>query len=288
MNSKRLDLWRNVTIIILLLPLIFYGWRIFQRPPRIDFQQQLFTDVIYQRKVLAQPRPYLVHQIAIDLDNTRIEPFVTPTINNSHNLALTTSEFVRKYNLQLAINGSFFYPFAEDHPGRFYPQNGQIANALGENIARGKRYGKKGDRWSVLCFNASNSATIVEKSCPPNAVWGIAGRELLVKNGKTVVFDNDENYGRSAVGIDTTGKKLWLLAIDGKQPFYSEGVTLVELAELFVSLGCDRALNLDGGGSSTLVVNKNNQITVLNAPIHTKIPMRQRPVANHLGFSILP
>ena len=79
-----------------------------------------------------------------------------------------------------------------------------------------------------------------------------------------------------------------MLVVDGKQPFYSEGVTLAELADFLISLGCDRALNLDGGGSSTLVVNKDNRVTVLNAPIHTKIPMRERPVANHLGFSISP
>lgn len=72
--------------------------------------------------------------------------------------------------------------------------------------------------------------------------------------------------------------------IDGKQPFYSEGATLQKLAKIAVELGSDRALNLDGGGSSTLAIKQAENVHILNAPIHTKIPMRERPVANHLGF----
>jgi len=65
---------------------------------------------------------------------------------------------------------------------------------------------------------------------------------------------------------------------------YSEGMTIVELAKFVQQLGVDRALNLDGGGSTTLVMGTRLGARVLNAPIHTKVPMRERPVANHLGF----
>jgi exopolysaccharide biosynthesis protein len=91
-----------------------------------------------------------------------------------------------------------------------------------------------------------------------------------------------------AVGIDKEGKKLWLIAVDGKQPIYSEGVKMPELANIVMDLGVDTALNLDGGGSTTVVMATNNGAKVLNAPIHTKIPMRERPVANHLGFYAEP
>jgi hypothetical protein len=52
-------------------------------------------------------------------------------------------------------------------------------------------------------------------------------------------------------------------------------------------LGVYNAINLDGGGSTTLVLanpDKEGKPKTLNAPTHTKIPMRDRPVANHLGF----
>ena len=53
------------------------------------------------------------------------------------------------------------------------------------------------------------------------------------------------------------------------------------------SLGADYAMNLDGGGSSTMVVEgADGKPRVLNSPIDNHIPGRERPVANHLGFYI--
>jgi exopolysaccharide biosynthesis protein len=88
--------------------------------------------------------------------------------------------------------------------------------------------------------------------------------------------------------VDKAGETLWLIVVDGRQQNYSEGVTLAELAGIAVELGADRALNLDGGGSSTLVMARDRGAKVLNAPIHTRVPMRERPVANHLGVYAQP
>ena len=76
--------------------------------------------------------------------------------------------------------------------------------------------------------------------------------------------------------------------VDGRQPKYSEGVTLWELAEITLEAGADIALNLDGGGSSTMVMRGDSGTNILNAPFHTNIPMRERPVGNHLGIFALP
>jgi exopolysaccharide biosynthesis protein len=76
-----------------------------------------------------------------------------------------------------------------------------------------------------------------------------------------------------------------LIVVDGRQPNYSEGVTLPELTQIVIEHGGDAALNLDGGGSSTLVVEgPKGEPAVLNSPVHGRIPPgRERPVANHLG-----
>ncbi len=100
--------------------------------------------------------------------------------------------------------------------------------------------------------------------------------------------ENDKPYPRTAVGLDKQGKTLLLVLIDDKQPLYSEGVTLKELADVLAGYGAYKALNLDGGGSTTLVVETPAGPRVLNAPIHTKIPLRERPIANHLGFYAQP
>ncbi|MGB5914164.1 MAG: phosphodiester glycosidase family protein, partial [Phormidesmis sp.] len=62
-----------------------------------------------------------------------------------------------------------------------------------------------------------------------------------------------------------------------------------ELGEIMIELGADRALNFDGGGSTTLAVSDpENQPVVLNAPFQARVPMNLRPVANHLGVFANP
>ncbi len=94
----------------------------------------------------------------------------------------------------------------------------------------------------------------------------------------------DLPYARVAAAIDTVGEQLWLIVVDGKQPHYSQGVTLTQLGQMAVDLGADSAINLDGGGSTTLVMATSEGPAVLNAPIHTRLPLRERPIATQLGF----
>ena len=61
-------------------------------------------------------------------------------------------------------------------------------------------------------------------------------------------------HPRTAVGFDAGGGFLWLVVVDGRQLPRSAGMSLPELAELFLALGVEEALNLDGGGSSVMTV----------------------------------
>jgi hypothetical protein len=63
-------------------------------------------------------------------------------------------------------------------------------------------------------------------------------------------------------------------------------MSLSELAEILIRHDGYTALNLDGGGSVTLVMEgTDGEPVVLNSPIHGRVPPgRERPVANHLGI----
>lgn len=61
-------------------------------------------------------------------------------------------------------------------------------------------------------------------------------------------------HPRTAVGFDPAGQRLWIVVVDGRQGAYSTGMSLPELAEVFEALGVTEALNLDGGGSSIMLV----------------------------------
>jgi exopolysaccharide biosynthesis protein len=100
-------------------------------------------------------------------------------------------------------------------------------------------------------------------------------------------LDNTTLQPRSAIGYSKNGRYLYLVVVDGRQPLYSEGMTVQELARLMQSTGAYYAMNLDGGGSSTLVAQgRDGKPRVLNSPIDQRIPGRERPVANHLGVFV--
>ena len=61
-------------------------------------------------------------------------------------------------------------------------------------------------------------------------------------------------HPRTGVGFDSRAGQLWIVVVDGRQMPHSAGMSLPELAALFEALGADEAVNLDGGGSSAMVV----------------------------------
>jgi exopolysaccharide biosynthesis protein len=65
---------------------------------------------------------------------------------------------------------------------------------------------------------------------------------------------SETRHPRTAVGVTKDGKTVYLVTIDGRQPLLSIGVSLDELADYMVGLGCHDAVNLDGGGSTTMIV----------------------------------
>lgn len=94
---------------------------------------------------------------------------------------------------------------------------------------------------------------------------------------------------RTAIGLNRNGRWLTLMVVDGRQPGYSEGVTFPELAELLISYGVHTGANMDGGGSSAMVIRgADSKARVLNSPIEMNTPGKERPVGNHLGVFIKP
>jgi hypothetical protein len=94
----------------------------------------------------------------------------------------------------------------------------------------------------------------------------------------------DAPQPRTALAVDKSGRRLVIVVVDGRQPNYSEGATLAELAEILLAHGGYTGMNLDGGGSTTLVMEgRGGRPALLNSPVDQRIPGRARPVGNHLG-----
>jgi exopolysaccharide biosynthesis protein len=73
--------------------------------------------------------------------------------------------------------------------------------------------------------------------------------------------------------------------VDGREN--SEGASFSQLADLLLVHGVNTAISLDGGGSSTLVIEGVDRLPrLLNTPVNENTPKRERAVANHLGVSL--
>ncbi len=108
------------------------------------------------------------------------------------------------------------------------------------------------------------------------------GGAMLVSQGKKVDEYSHAVSGRhprSAIGVDKEGTTLYLVAVDGRQE-NSRGMTMEELSDLMLSLGCDYAVNLDGGGSTNMQAS-----TVEESGMHTvNSPTENRKVINGVGL----
>lgn len=92
----------------------------------------------------------------------------------------------------------------------------------------------------------------------------IAGGPALIQNGQMSISNNeermfggkaiDDKHPRTAMGYTADGK-LVILVVQGRFDGIAEGASLKQLAKILLDLGCVEALNLDGGGSSCLLVN---------------------------------
>jgi hypothetical protein len=120
---------------------------------------------------------------------------------------------------------------------------------------------------------------IIPKSCPPyttseqweHSEYIVGGTPVLIRAGNVITDFSIEQtistflyspHARTAIGIKPNGNWIFIV-VDGKNSlFWSTGITIPDLAQFMHSLGCMEALNFDGGGSSTMILNGE----VINVP----------------------
>ena len=134
----------------------------------------------------------------------------------------------------------------------------------------GAVFGKTSDgHWVLGAYDPSTSKLDVPEA--------MSGFDWLVRNGTAVPAAGGEVAPRTTIGVDTDGH-LVLFEVDGceKCPIGDEGQTLRGMAELLIAHGVHNAINLDGGGSSSMIVNS----SFINRPtcVDTWVPVCERAV----------
>jgi hypothetical protein len=252
-------------------------------------KEDLFNGVTYIRQVRTEPRDMVVHIVKIHVALGGIRPIVTepdrPNADKPYN-ARTTSEFLSSTGVQLAVNGGGFEPWYD--LGLIYtPHTGDPVAPLGTTVVKDFSYTfEESQKRPMLGFNGGRPAEI--NWVTGTADYVVSGIRILVDNGAVVEdLDGSKTNPRTAVGVSEDGHHLVFVIVDGRQAGYSQGATLQELAQILLENGAYRGMELDGGGSSTLVIEGDDgQPLVLNSPVHQGIDGRERPVATHIGFYI--
>ncbi len=115
-----------------------------------------------------------------------------------------------------------------------------------------------------------------------NVEWAFGGLNYLVKNGELNDVSSQVlgKNPRTAIGFNKDNSEMIMVTIDGRNKDYV-GVKQTELSQIMIELGAYNAVNMDGGGSTTMGVDflKNSTITVVNIPSDGK----ERKIASGVG-----
>lgn len=244
----------------------------------------LFQGIERTDFTLTSPRPVRAFAVKIYLKAPGIEFLATP--DNGEKKGETdgkrTSTFLKEHGLQVAINAAPYAPVVS--------VEGKPHDISGFHVSQGKVVSaapKEG--YPALILTKDNQARI-EAAPAQNAAgsWNaVCGFSIVLKGGQVVPGGNDL-HPRTAAGITPDGRTLLWLVVDGRQKGYSGGATTAELGTWLKAMGCSEGINLDGGGTSTLVTAGPKGPQVLNRPIHLGIPGNERPSASHLGVKAKP
>lgn len=239
----------------------------FQKDSLIQIAEGLKETVIVYLNGGFQPMKMFILEVDLNSINLRLK---AGTPNNKSTFSKqTVSEIARSQdtvgNRVLAtLNGDYFN------------SSGVPQSALYKNgVAIKDQYC---DLCTFLAIDGFNKATIVSKNIvfeTSKIKEAVGGYHWLIKNSQKVPQGDVSIEPRTAVGI-TSNNVVYFILADGRQATYSNGMSFGNLSDVFFALGVKDAINLDGGGSSTLVIKENTEWRVKNKPSDGS----QRLVAN--------
>jgi exopolysaccharide biosynthesis protein len=260
-----------------------------------------YLGITYIDRTESAPRAVHMHVVQIDLAAADLRFTLSPPAGSREVIRQTTLEFLTQEHAQVAINAHFFLPF---------PSPDRDAWVIGIAASEGRVYSafESPEQDYALVVDApglnidrDNHATIVHRDrtqadglhvAEPVALWtAFAGSAQIVTGGAASIPDLDwyrAIQARSAAGLSRDGRTLTLFTVDKRGG--SEGMQVGEVAALLVrDYGVWDAINLDGGGSTTLVLEEpvTHKASVVNASSDAD-PISGRAVGSSLAVFARP
>jgi hypothetical protein len=279
----------------------------------------------YWHEVREDP-PLHLHIVILDLADPRVQLVAYPAGDDPdgdgpwQTTLRSVREIAAEQDLDVAVNANFFASRqALQIAGRRVPYfRGNWARAVGWLVSEGR----------VISSNRGAASLVIDRSggvrigrfeqLPEGAHHVVSGSQQILTRGQVTAKDVliprslpapapggiekadravagehlPARAPRTGVGINAEGTEMILLVVDGRLLLHSIGMSESELAAEMLRLGCSDAINLDGGGSSTLVLRsgKDNAVRVMNRPSDghdLAIPLSlERAVAAVLGARV--
>ena len=241
-----------------------------------------YRGVTYIERTETVPRDQKMHVALVNLEAPRIRFKVTPPGGSRECVRQTTLEFLQQQHAQIAINAHYFLPFPSPDPDAFVvglaASEGRVYSGFETPV---QSYALVQDA-PALSIGRDNRVTIVHRD-PAFAdgmhvlenvtLWNVvAGSAQIVTGGVATIprygveltaggpnrYSAEKSWyeqvnARTAIGVTRDGHTLVLFTVDAHGG--SAGMKVSEVADLLIrDYGVYQALNLDGGGSTTMAI----------------------------------
>jgi exopolysaccharide biosynthesis protein len=228
----------------------------------ITWRSRYFTDLFGSKEYL--------NLLDIDLNDTSIKPFIAW----QDTVLLTTHEMAEREKAVAAVNGNFFHT-KNGGSVCFLKINGKIIDTSRTDLSDHLFLDELDD--AAIVIDQKGKMGIIP--CPPAGWKSITEIPTIISAGPPLVIEgqavkfishtfNDKRFSRTGAGL-TKNNHLLLITVDGNSE-QSAGMTIAEFAQVFKAFDCINAINLDGGGSTTMWIKGQPDSGIVTHPTDNK------------------
>ena len=236
------------------------------------------------RETRSVPRPIKIHYLKAALTASSLEVFAIPSndpdgAGPAEGRLTMPMDLFQKYRALAAVNANAFAGLPGDKASGPDWFEGRAVDIHGTVVSGSNVISPVEDNRTSFWLDVVQKPHIGTPASMNIAAEAVADwfSPLLVDT--RIVPDSTDRvlHPRTALGFDDTGTWLLLVVVDGRQPGFSEGVSLYELAQILQAQGCTQSINLDGGGSSIMLVREpGKDARTVNSPsgkTHRPVPV---------------